>query len=97
MIQLKVKLVKEFQNISFEIIKSFILGWRNFDDEHVSTLSQDKDLVRSDAYVLFYRHRHLPVNFQINEQNSSPISMDTYDDIVTMDSAHMKDVNDLLN
>jgi hypothetical protein len=75
------------------------LGWRNFDDEHVSLLPQDKDLVRSDAYVLFYRHRHLPVNLIINEQNPSPISMDdTYEDTVPMlpmESSHMKDVNDL--
>lgn len=44
------------------------LGWRNFDDERVSTLTNLKDLVKSDAYVLFYRHRNLPVNFTIPEQ-----------------------------
>ncbi|CAF0984223.1 unnamed protein product [Adineta steineri] len=85
------------------------IGWRNFDDEHVSSLSNDKDLVRSDAYVLFYRHRHLPVHLNVNEQNSSsPISMDTYEDAVSMDkygdtvimessSSSMKDINDLLS
>jgi len=44
------------------------IGWRNFDDERVSSLSNVKDLVRSDAYVLFYRHRNLPVNFSVQEQ-----------------------------
>jgi hypothetical protein len=45
-----------------------IKGWRTFDDERVSALSNVKDIVRSDAYVLFYRHRHLSVNFSIQEQ-----------------------------
>ena len=58
-------------------ILSTILGWRNFDDEHVSSIAHDKDLVRPDAYVLFYRHRHLPVNVVINERNTSVISMNT--------------------
>ena len=44
------------------------VGWRNFDDDRVSTLSNVKDIVRSDAYVLFYRHRHLAVNFSEQEQ-----------------------------
>jgi ubiquitin C-terminal hydrolase len=44
------------------------IGWRTFDDERVSALSNVKDIVRSDAYVLFYRHRHLSVNFSIQEQ-----------------------------
>lgn len=44
------------------------VGWRNFDDERVSTQSNVKDIVRSDAYVLFYRHRHLAVNFPEQEQ-----------------------------
>lgn len=74
------------------------LGWRNFDDEHVSSLPYDKDLARSDAYVLFYRHRHLPVNLVIDECNPSPVSMDIYEDAVTMDvSADMKDVQDFLS
>ncbi|CAF1282003.1 unnamed protein product [Rotaria sordida] len=72
------------------------IAWRNFDDERVSTLSYEKDLARSDAYVLFYRHRHLPVNFVINEQNTSPTSMDIYEDTVTMESSSMKDIQDLL-
>jgi len=77
-------------------LNRFFLGWRNFDDEQVSSLPQDKDLVRSDAYVLFYRHRYLPVNFRFNEQKSSPIPMDTYEDTVTMESSsNMKDINDL--
>ncbi len=46
----------------------FSIGWRQFDDERVSTLPNVKDLVRSDAYVLFYRHRNLPVNFALQEQ-----------------------------
>lgn len=46
----------------------FILGWRLFDDQHVSTLSNVKDVVRSDAYVLFYRHRNLSVQFPLEEQ-----------------------------
>ncbi|CAF3581966.1 unnamed protein product [Rotaria sp. Silwood1] len=73
------------------------IGWRNFDDERVSSLSYDKDLVRSDAYVLFYRHRNLPINLVINEQNSSPMSMDIYEDTVTMESSSMKDIQDLLH
>ncbi|CAF1633950.1 unnamed protein product [Adineta ricciae] len=75
------------------------IGWRNFDDEHVSSLSYDKDLVRSDAYVLFYRHRHLPVNLAMSDNNvplASPISMDIYEDAISMDSAHMKDVHDFM-
>jgi hypothetical protein len=72
------------------------LGWRNFDDEHVSSLSNEKDLVRSDAYVLFYRHRYLPVDFLLHEQNQSPIYMDTYEDALTTEDSHMKDVNDFL-
>jgi hypothetical protein len=74
----------------------FSSGWRNFDDEHVSLLPHDKDLVRSDAYVLFYRHRHLPVDLIVNQESSSPVSMDTYEDISTMESSHMKDIHDLL-
>ena len=78
-------------------------GWRNFDDEHVSSLSQDKDLVRSDAYVLFYRHRHLPVpaNFSLDHQQQqsepSPVFMDTYEDIQTPDSSTMQDIIDFVN
>ncbi|UJR15384.1 hypothetical protein I4U23_002332 [Adineta vaga] len=74
------------------------IGWRNFDDEHVSALSYDKDLVRSDAYVLFYRHRHLPVNFVTNESTSlsSSASMDIYEDAISMDSTEMKDIQDFL-
>ncbi|CAF1407064.1 unnamed protein product [Rotaria sp. Silwood1] len=44
------------------------IGWRHFDDQYVSTLGNVKDLVRSDAYVLFYRHRHLSINFPLQEQ-----------------------------
>lgn len=70
----------------------FCLGWRNFDDEHVSSLPHDKELVRSDAYVLFYRHRNLSVDQLVNEQTSSPISMDTTnEDTVIMESSHMKE------
>lgn len=73
-------------------------GWRNFDDEHVSALSQDKDLVRSDAYVLFYRHRHLPVELLLDQPDEpSPVFMDTYEDIQTPESSHMKDIADLVN
>ncbi|CAF4207350.1 unnamed protein product, partial [Rotaria sp. Silwood2] len=81
------------------------IGWRNFDDERVSSLSCDKDLVRSDAYVLFYRHRNSPINLVMNEQNTSPTSMDTYKDTITIDtykdtttieSSSMKDIQDLL-
>ena len=45
-----------------------LVGWRHFDDDRVTTLSNVKDIVRSDAYVLFYRHRHLAVNFSLQEQ-----------------------------
>ncbi len=77
-------------------------GWRNFDDEHVSSLSNDKDLVRSDAYVLFYRHRHLPVNLTLNESNSSMdtyerLYMDTSENTLTPESSNMKDVFDFVN
>ncbi|CAF3885372.1 unnamed protein product [Adineta steineri] len=44
------------------------IGWRNFDDERVSSLTNVKDLVRSDAYVLFYRHRSLSVDFTVQEE-----------------------------
>lgn len=44
------------------------IGWRIFDDQHVSQLGSTKDLVKSDAYVLFYRHRHSSVNFSSIEQ-----------------------------
>ncbi|UJR31273.1 hypothetical protein I4U23_018773 [Adineta vaga] len=44
------------------------IGWRQFDDTRVSSLTNVKDLIRSDAYVLFYRHRHLAVNFTVQEQ-----------------------------
>ncbi|CAF1390884.1 unnamed protein product, partial [Rotaria magnacalcarata] len=70
--------------------------WRNFDDERVSSLSYDKELVRPDAYVLFYRHRNLPLNLTINEQTASPMPMDMYEDTVTMESSAMKDVRDFL-
>jgi len=75
------------------------LGWRNFDDEHVSSLSVDKELVRSDAYVLFYRHRHLTVPFVFNEQNPSPMSVDSYqssEETVVMESSNLKDIQDLI-
>lgn len=52
----------------YKIIDYLLIGWRNFDDERVSSLSNVKDLIRSDAYVLFYRHRNLPVNFSVQEQ-----------------------------
>jgi hypothetical protein len=95
MIQLRVKLVKDFFFRNDFSMDSF-LGWRNFDDEHVSSLTNEKDLVRSDAYVLFYRHRHLPVDFLLHEQNQSPVYMDTYEDALTTEDSHMKDVNDFL-
>jgi len=44
------------------------IGWRYFDDERVSSLANVKDLVRSDAYVLFYRHRNLSINLSLQEQ-----------------------------
>ncbi|CAF1580390.1 unnamed protein product [Rotaria magnacalcarata] len=72
------------------------IGWRNFDDERVSSLSYDKELVRPDAYVLFYRHRNLPLNLTINAQTASPMPMDMYEDTVTMESSAMKDVRDFL-
>jgi hypothetical protein len=67
MIQQKQKSVNEsFRKKNPEYI--VYVGWRNFDDERVSPLANVKDLVRSDAYVLFYRHRNLPVNFVIKDQ-----------------------------
>jgi hypothetical protein len=53
------------------------LGWRNFDDERVSSLSNVKDLVKSDAYVLFYRHRNLSINFSVQEQIQRVLSEST--------------------
>jgi hypothetical protein len=47
------------------------LGWRLFDDDRVSAFVFDKDLNQSDAYVLFYRHRCLPVNLTIHERTQS--------------------------
>ena len=46
---------------------NLFLGWRHFDDTRVSSLVNVKDLIRSDAYVLLYRHRHLTVNFAVQE------------------------------
>ncbi len=59
--------------------KEFLVsvGWRQFDDERVSTLPNVKDLVRSDAYVLFYRHRNLQVNFPLQEQLQRILSEST--------------------
>jgi hypothetical protein len=68
MIQQKLKLVKGFLKKTNDNEFIIFIGWRNFDDERVSTLSNVKDLVRSDAYVLFYRHRNLSVNFSVQEQ-----------------------------
>jgi hypothetical protein len=68
----------------------------------VSSLSNDKDLVRSDAYVLFYRHRYLPLDpvdpcvNELTQQNTTPVSMDIYEDAVTMESTQMGDIIDLL-
>lgn len=45
-----------------------LAGWRQFDDDRVTAFGHDKDLIRPDAYVLFYRHRHLPVNLRLEEQ-----------------------------
>jgi hypothetical protein len=53
------------------------IGWRHFDDERVSQFSNPKDLVRSDAYVLFYRHRNLTVNFSIENQLQRVLSEST--------------------
>jgi len=52
------------------------IGWRHFDDSHVTTVHLENDLNRSDAYVLFYRHRRLNIDLptpkpEINEQNQS--------------------------
>lgn len=76
------------------------ISWRNFDDEHVSSLAADKELVRSDAYVLFYRHRYLPVQLLFNEQNPSPMSVDSNqssDETVVMESSNLKDVQDFMS
>ncbi|CAF0764881.1 unnamed protein product [Didymodactylos carnosus] len=54
------------------------IGWRNFDDEQVSTLPENKDLVRSDAYVLFYRHRYQTVTYpQFLEQQQNSVVIDS--------------------
>ena len=72
MIQRKQRLVREFvdngRRKKNKLPFDMFVGWRNFDDDRVSTLSNVKDIVRSDAYVLFYRHRHLAVNFSEQEQ-----------------------------
>lgn len=46
----------------------FLSGWRTFNDQRVTQLASAKDLLRSDAYVLFYRHRQLSVDFSFTEQ-----------------------------
>ena len=75
-----------------------LLGWRNFDDEHVSLLSHDKDLVRPDAYVLFYRHRHLTVELGLDDAvpsvNTTSAPMDVSEDSTSMDTAGFDDVID---
>lgn len=38
------------------------LAWRHFDDSRVTSVLSEKDLAGPDAYVLFYRHRHLQIN-----------------------------------
>ncbi|CAF2742050.1 unnamed protein product [Rotaria sp. Silwood2] len=53
------------------------IGWRHFDDQFVSSLGNVKDLVRSDAYVLFYRHRNLSINFSLQEQLQRALSEST--------------------
>lgn len=66
----------------------------------MSSLAADKELVRSDAYVLFYRHRYLPVQLLFNEQNPSPMSVDSNqssDETVVMESSNLKDVQDLMS
>lgn len=73
------------------------IGWRNFDDEHVSTLPSDKDIVRSDAYVLFYRQRNSTVDLFPCESNSSmqsPASMDISDDLSSYTNRSPIDSND---
>ncbi|CAF1053922.1 unnamed protein product [Adineta ricciae] len=54
--------------LEFHTNMNLSLGWRQFDDTRVSPLANVKDLIRSDAYVLLYRHRHLKVNFAVQEQ-----------------------------
>jgi hypothetical protein len=75
-------------------------GWRHFDDEHVSSLSNDKDLVRPDAYVLFYRHRYSSFNHIVHDPVPSAntyVSTEIYTDSINMDSASIDDIHDLLN
>jgi hypothetical protein len=73
-----------------------ILDWRNFDDERVTLLSPEHELVRPEAYVLFYRNRTLPVHFNVPEPLITsivlpPTSIDIHDE------STMDDVKDLLN
>ena len=56
----------------------FTIGWRYFDDQHVSTLKNIKDIVQPDAYVLFYRHRNLSVNFPIPKRSLLALSEPIY-------------------
>ena len=81
---------------TFNLFRS---GWRNFDDEYVTSVINDKDLVKSDGYVLFYRHRTLTVNIPDSESTptmKSPMLMDIDDHASSIRSAHFDDVQDLM-
>ncbi|CAF2397076.1 unnamed protein product [Rotaria sp. Silwood2] len=74
----------------------FFVDWINFDDECVSSLPYDNDVVQSDDDNCFNHHRHLSSNILTNEKRASSILMDKCEDTVTMESSCMEDVQDIL-
>ena len=84
-----------------------ILGWRNCDDEYVTSLANEKELNRPDAYVLFYRHRHSPIHLNLPTPPSQPAPTttatttfnphDTFEEPISMETNTLDDIRDLLS
>ena len=85
----------------------FSSGWRNFDDERVSNLGNEKDLNRPDAYVLFYRHRHLSIDFNLpTPPAAQPLTTTTttnvtskqfFEEPISMETNTLDDIRDLIS
>ena len=84
------------------------VGWRNFDDEYVTSLASEKELNRPDAYVLFYRHRNLPIQLNLPTPPPQPPAvtttttstftpLDTFDEPISMETNTLDDIRDLLS
>jgi len=83
------------------------IGWRNFDDERVSNLGNEKDLNRPDAYVLFYRHRHLSIDFNLpTPPAAQPLTTTTttnvtskqfFEEPISMETNTLDDIRDLIS